>query len=550
MMIGPEGLVWSLAVTALLILGWWIRHLRLAARKQESLALLRRTWGQPSELARDLEACRDFALAVPSDGALPAVDEHTWLDLDMDAVYARLDRTCSSSGQLCLYRLLRHPRADDVTLARRERLVGLFQSDSDAREAVQLTTTRAGFSAHAPTLVSLLWQRDAEPIPRQTGLRLMAALGLVSVAAPFYASSWGLLLLVATFVVNGLLHVRLRARYEPEIHALRHLGAILAAARELARQKLPGLAEQTESLVQCSQVARPIARGIASFFSGAPADLLYEYFNIQLLLEARGLQRTLRALPVARPALQRLVLTVGELDALQAVASFRAGAPYFCTPDFADEGVALEAQDLVHPLVSAPRPNSVALGPRGVLVTGANMSGKSTFLRALGINALLAQTIHTCCARRYRASRLRVVSCLRSTDDLLGGKSLYWAEAERLLEIVRALDEGHPTLCLIDELLAGTNSAERLAASIAILGFLARKRALVVSATHELDLVLPLRDAFDGYHFTYEATDDGIRFDYRLREGVDRARNAIRLLGLLGFPDEIVSAAQARLDKA
>jgi DNA mismatch repair ATPase MutS len=376
----------------------------------------------------------------------------------------------------------------------------------------------------------------------------MAALGLLALPAAFYLGGWGVLLLVATFAANGLRHQRLRARCEPEIQALRHLGAILAAAGDLARQAVPGLHEETSGLEQCCRAARPIARGIATFFTGAPADLLYEYLNIQLLLEARGFQKAMRALPKALPALRHAFVAVGELDAWQAVASFREGQSY-CTPTFADGRVVLEVEDLVHPLVDQPVPNSITLATRGALITGANMSGKSTLLRALGVNTLLAQTIHTCFARRYLTSRFRVLSCLRTADDLLGGKSLYWAEAERLLEIVRALDGGQPALCLIDELLAGTNSTERLAASIAILGFMSRKRALLVSATHDLELAWPLRQALDGYHFTYHASEDGIRFDYRLRAGVDSARNAIRLLGLLGFPAEIVAAATERLGR-
>jgi DNA mismatch repair ATPase MutS len=263
-----------------------------------------------------------------------------------------------------------------------------------------------------------------------------------------------------------------------------------------------------------------------------------------LLLELQSYQWLARRWPEARPALREVFQTVGELDALASVGRWRADLPIWCQPDLEAERPHLEIDEGVHPLLDDPVPASLSLTARGCLVTGVNMSGKSTLLRTLGINALLAQTIFTCPARRYRATPLRIISSMRVRDDILEGRSRYLAEAERLLALVRRADRSEATLCLIDELLSGTNASERLAASRAILDYLADRGLLVVAATHDLELTEALRERYDTYYFGDKLTGDDMRFDYRLRPGVATTRNAVRLLERLGYPAAIV--AQAR----
>jgi DNA mismatch repair ATPase MutS len=129
-------------------------------------------------------------------------------------------------------------------------------------------------------------------------------------------------------------------------------------------------------------------------------------------------------------------------------------------------------------------------------------------------------------------------------DGILAGRSRYLAEAERLLALVRMGDSGEPTLCLIDELLSGTNAVERLAASRAILDVLADRGLLVVAATHDLELTQSLDDRYESYFFADDFSRDDLRFDYRLRPRAVTTRNATRRLERLGYPKEIIARAQ------
>ena len=174
------------------------------------------------------------------------------------------------------------------------------------------------------------------------------------------------------------------------------------------------------------------------------------------------------------------------------------------------------------------------------------MSGKSTFLRTLGVCAVLAQSAYTCPAKTYRGSIFRIVSSVSLVDDLMQGKSFYFVEAERLLAMIRSSQGTAPVLCMVDELLRGTNSTERLAASEEILSYLAKNNAVVVAATHDVELVDHLDELYVNYHFNDSVDTSGLNFDYQLRPGRATSTNAINLLEHLNFPDEIVENARRK----
>ncbi len=177
------------------------------------------------------------------------------------------------------------------------------------------------------------------------------------------------------------------------------------------------------------------------------------------------------------------------------------------------------------------------------------IAGKTTFLRTMGVNVILAQTVSTCAASSYRGSFFRVISQINEKDDLNEGKSYYFSQAEHLLKMVRYSERSGSTLCLIDEPLTGTNSSERVAASIEILRYMAAHNALVIMATHDLQLARELEPAFTSYHFTGEVHDQGLDFDYQLKRGITTTGNAIQLLRYLGYPETVVRDASARILK-
>lgn len=236
---------------------------------------------------------------------------------------------------------------------------------------------------------------------------------------------------------------------------------------------------------------------------------------------------------------------LGELEALSSLAGFSFDNPAFPFPTFVEDGPRLLAEALGHPLLHASRrvANDVALPAPGtaLVVTGSNMAGKTTLLRTLGVNAVLAQAGAPVCARALTLSSLKVATSMRVEDSLAQGISLFYAELKRLKAVLDRCESG-PTLFLLDEVLLGTNTAERQAASRAILRRLVERGAIGAVATHDLGLTT-LEAATSGrvrnVHFTDRIEEGQMRFDYLMRPGVVATTNALALLQKVGIEIEI-----------
>jgi DNA mismatch repair ATPase MutS len=239
----------------------------------------------------------------------------------------------------------------------------------------------------------------------------------------------------------------------------------------------------------------------------------------------------------------------GEIDALNCLAAIHYDNPDWCFPAIGD-AASYQATALGHPLIPGSRrvPNDVEVGPRGsvLLVTGSNMSGKSTLLRAIGVNAVLAEAGAPVCARSLRMPPCEIQTSIRIQDSLERGVSYFMAALARLKGVIDAAEtdraangERRVLFYLLDEILQGTNSAERGIAVQAVAQHLLDAGAIGAMTTHDLNLAAeePLRSHACLAHFTEVVDERGeMTFDYRLREGIATSRNALRLMKLIGIP--------------
>jgi DNA mismatch repair ATPase MutS len=245
------------------------------------------------------------------------------------------------------------------------------------------------------------------------------------------------------------------------------------------------------------------------------------------------------------PQLRGWLGVVGEIEALAALASAATLNPDWTWPTVSADADALEAVALGHPLIAANRrvPNDVTVGPPGtvLIVTGSNMAGKSTLLRAIGLNAVLAQAGGPVCAGSLVVPNYPVWSSVRIQDSLEQGISLYMAELLRLNQIVDAAREG-PILFLLDEILHGTNTSERRIAARSVIRQLMATRSIGTVSTHDLELIdATLEGAAECVHLVdqivYGPDGPQMVFDYKLRPGLAPSSNALRLLELVGLGD-------------
>jgi DNA mismatch repair ATPase MutS len=249
---------------------------------------------------------------------------------------------------------------------------------------------------------------------------------------------------------------------------------------------------------------------------------------------------------------------LGEWETLSALATLAHDHPDWAYPTFATDGaVELKGNALGHPLIPPSEcvRNDVSVGPPGtfLFVTGSNMSGKSTLLRALGTNAVLAAAGAPVCAASLRLPPVRVYTSMRIEDSLEEGISLFMAELLRIKQVVEAAAStdgaGRPVLYLIDEILHGTNTAERRIAARGVVRHLLGSGAIGAVSSHDLTLAEApeIESAAQAVHFREEvgsADDAGavLTFDFKLREGVATTRNALKLLEAVGLGELGVEA--------
>jgi DNA mismatch repair ATPase MutS len=267
-----------------------------------------------------------------------------------------------------------------------------------------------------------------------------------------------------------------------------------------------------------------------------------EYWRILSLTDIRNYNKLILAITKHKDDFHDLYKTLGEVDLAVCVLSWRKSLPYCTVPVFHDVN-RIDIEDAYHPLLGDPVPNSGAI-KRNSIITGSNASGKSTFIKTLAVNGILAQTINTCTAKKFATRLCLVMTSMALRDDILEGESYFITEIKSLKRILDRIPDVY-CVCYIDEILRGTNTVERIAASASVLGYLCGQDCLCVAASHDIELTRVLGDRIDNYHFREHITDDGMEFDYKLKPGVSDTRNALKLLRHMNFDSAIVENAEA-----
>ena len=334
---------------------------------------------------------------------------------------------------------------------------------------------------------------------------------------------------------------------------LRHLRAVLVYLENFPYARTPHLAGL------CEPYWRPANRPSASLrkisrIAGAAgvqqSHLLGFLVNLVMPWDLFFADRLNRYKAWARDALPVWIDRWYDLEALSSLATHSYLNPDSTFPEITDQEGApvLQADALGHPLLSEnvrvyndfsfDRPGEIAL------ITGSNMSGKSTFLRTLGVNLCLAYAGAAVHAQKLRAVPLRLFTCIQVADSVTDGISYFYAEVRRLKALLDALngEDGPPLLFLIDEIFRGTNNHERLAGSRDYIKALAKGRGVGAISTHDLELISMADDVpgIRNFHFREEISDGRMVFDYRLRPGPCPTTNALKIMRVAGLP---VSAA-------
>lgn len=503
------------------------------------------------------------------------IDEITWKELDMDDVFCRLDYTLSQAGTEYLYTALHHPAENREEAEKWEKTADYFMTHKKERIHIQMLLAEIGKvkgMVCSDVLTAMGRMKRKKPVRDYLGILACFA----AVFAALRLGGAGLVFLVGVMIVQILTYFRERAGILPYLRCIAWLLGMVRNLEKLCdeldadiRTELERNVGMDTELGSCIMRLRVLRR--RSFWvmqcgagSSSPLSLFGDYIRMLLhpdIIQFAALQNTIAAL---EKEIRYGYDCIGFLDAAVSIAMYRMSLPRYCIPVLypafrpdSEQG-AYEAEgkenrgfyiaECVHPLLDAPVANSIRLSEgAGVLLTGSNASGKSTFLKTIAVNLLLAQTIHTALADRMTAPFCRIYTAMTDSGSKVGtGRSSYMAE---ILSLKRILDGGRkarlPVFCFVDEILRGTGTVERIAASAQILKSIRPPGMVCFAATHDRELTGLLEREYDNYYFTEEIRNGDMRFSYRLLRGRADQNNAIKLLEAVGYDREIVEHARA-----
>ncbi|HEY4010129.1 MAG TPA: mismatch repair protein, partial [Acidobacteriaceae bacterium] len=468
-------------------------------------------------------------------------------DLDLfrrGGLFELLDTARTSAGSDALSAWLLAPAEREAILARqaaiaelraltslREELASCGEQDFERLDVPRLAVWARAAAARIP--VALRW--------------LAPALVVLTIAAAvwFFATDRGWPLLVVV-VVDATITFALKRR----------TSALFAGAERASRSAR--LASVLITRWERQGFSSPLLADLRSTFGQEAGAALARLATLALMIEHRGnlIVRILDAplmysvqLAGATQAwrrrhgdsLERWLRALGELEALSSLATYSFEHPDDPFPELCDGDARFEARSLGHPLLAASRcvRNDVAIGDetRLLLVSGSNMSGKSTLLRAVGINAVLAMAGAPVRAASLRMSPLRIGASIQVNDSLREGRSRFYSEILRLRAICALAEEHPPVLFLLDELLDGTNSSDRLTGATGIANALLAAGAIGMISTHDLALteIAAGDGALRNVHFEERIENGEMHFDFKLRDGVVTTRNGMALMRMIGL---------------
>ena len=488
------------------------------------------------------------------------IDSLTWNDLDMDEIFKRMAYTHSSIGDDYLYFMLKNPKMELEELLKLEKKISYFQQNEAERVKIQVLfqelgrTTRYSLSDYLEYLQEIVAGKNGKHYT--ANLLLLTALLFM-----IYNTGWGLVLFFLLIFYQIASYFKEKAVLDLYLKSFRYILQLLQKGKELSillptewsleKAELEKIEKDFRNFQKHSYLVMSSGR-----MSGNGFEVILDYLRMCLHLDIIKFNQMLCEIQKHIHKIWRLYEIAGEVDACIAIGEYRAFLQSYCIPTFScsDGNIFLcdskfqtkrkiQMQQGYHPLVEQAVPNSVTLN-KNMLLTGSNASGKSTFLKTMGVNVLLAQTIHTCLAEEFVMPMCRLYTSMSVKDSITGKESYYMAEIRAIKRILDVAKETEIVICMVDEVLRGTNTVERIAASTQILKGMSDRNIICLAATHDMELTEILEKTYENYHFEESIVHGDVQFSYQLKKGKANTRNAITLLEKMGYEQDFVEKAR------
>lgn len=476
-----------------------------------------------------------------------SLSDKTCNDLDFQELFMFIDRTNSRVGQQYLYNKLRNIPADSVDNIKNERLINEFTNNSDFRVSVQFQLNK--LNDREVYYIATLFQDEILKPPKWYFIvPLLSFTSVLSIIMVFLNPVFFFVILGVS-IINIVIHFWNKKNLHNYFSSIPKLSKLNGVAQELYKNDI--LMDINPSLMKSTSVLNKVNSRMSIFNLDTKLQsdqliffwAIIELIKIVFLLEPLFLFGTLKRIDTKRTEIEDVFLFVGEIDAIVSIASLRKGLTNFCIPKIFKGQKRLFAQEVYHPLINNCVKNDLKLKDNSILLTGSNMSGKTSFIRTIAINVITGLTINTCFAEQFSIPQMRIFSAIRISDDLMNDRSYYFEEVITIKEMIDKSTSRELNLFLLDEIFKGTNTVERISAGKAVLSSLNEGNNIVFVSTHDIELADLLKNEYDLYHFSEIVNHKTVDFDYKLKEGKLKNRNAIRILQINDYPENIIKEA-------
>lgn len=530
------------------------KHGNTFMKKKKTIERLAKSFGQIKIDDFQFDLIKKYFANKDNKNSFQVLSDKTCNDLDFDELFMFLDRTTSKIGQQYLYNKLRAiPKTNHFD--RKENLINKFANDLDFRIKTQVQIDK--LNKDDAYYIASLFQEEHEKAPKWfLVIKLLSFTSLLSlILLPFNFQM--LFVLIPVLLINTGIHYWNKKHLYKYLNSIPQLLKLNSVAHTLYQEPAfcaihPTLSNSIDTINQ--------VRNRMSFFrleASLQSDLeaifwgLLELLKITFLLEPLLLFGVLNRLNSKRVEIEEVFCFVGEIDFMLSIASLRNNLSEYCLPEISNSKIS--AKNVYHPLIPNCVHNDIEVSNKSILLTGSNMSGKTTFIRTIGLNVLTGLTMNTCFASSMTIPRLQIHSAIRISDDLMNDKSYYFEEVLTIKEMLENSSNTKMNLFLLDEIFKGTNTVERISAGKAVLSTLAKNKNIVFVSTHDIELTELLAEEYELHHFSEIVRDITVDFDYKLKDGKLTNRNAIRILQINNYPKTLIKEAieiAKKMDKA
>ena len=474
------------------------------------------------------------------------VDDITWNDLEMDEIFVSADHTDSYAGAQYLYSAMRRLDAAEDELHEHDKRAAFFDKNEEKRLAVRRHIYSIGQVYSGFRLIDNIDTLGSAHLKFRKAFPLLGLLQLGTViAAAVTQNTVAAFLGIVVLMANMIIHTLTKGMVDVQFQTILNAAAVISASKKIAEEvpefskdikpdieKMSGMLRKARYLIfeKNAEVTNDMFMNILFFFINT---FMIDLFCYDIVID--DLDRNAEEF-------RRIYRFAGSMDYTISLASYRRYIGDYCIPEFTEKPE-MELKGICHPMIENAVRNDF-VQKRSTIITGSNASGKSTFIKSAAIALIMGQTLHTCCGESAVIPRCGVMTSMAVRDDLLSGESYYIREIKYLRRMVELCESGKTMFLAVDEILRGTNTRERIAASKALLEYFSKQNCMVIVATHDMELAEYFAETCDNFHFCEKVEDGDVVFDYKMHEGISRTSNAIRLLGAMGFPESIVADAE------